>query len=129
MKLGLSYSIDSIKWAEIRREMVYEEICNSFKNYDILITPTLACPAFDLNIQFPNKIDGKEVDAGAWLPFTPPFNLSGHPAASIPCGMSSEGLPIGMQIVGKRFDELKVLQVSKSFEEIAPWQNKRPELN
>jgi aspartyl-tRNA(Asn)/glutamyl-tRNA(Gln) amidotransferase subunit A len=53
---------------------------------------------------------------------------SGHPAASIPCGWSSEGLPIGMQIVGRRFDEATVLQVSKAFEEIAPWQEKIPKI-
>ena len=129
VKIGSEFPVDSIKWAEIRREMVYEEVCRNFKNYDILITPTLACPAFDLGIQFPDKIDGKEVNAGGWLPYTYPFNLSGHPAASIPCGWSSEGLPIGMQIVGKRFDELKVLQVSKAFEEISPWQDKKPIFN
>ena len=61
-----------------------------------------------------------------WIPFTYPFNLTGHPAASIPCGWSKEGLPIGMQIVGKRFDEATVLQVSKAFEEIAPWQERKP---
>jgi len=129
VKIGLNYSVDDIKWAEIRREVVYEEICRNFKKYDILITPTLACASFDLDLQFPNIIDGKKVGAGAWLPFTYPFNLSGHPAASIPCGWSSEGVPIGMQIIGKRLDELKVLQVSKAFEEISPWQDKKPLFN
>lgn len=62
------------------------------------------------------------------MPFTYPFNMSGHPAASIPCGWSSEGLPIGMQIVGRRFDEATVLQVSKAFEGIAPWQEKIPKI-
>ena len=52
--------------------------------------------------------------------------MSGHPVASIPCGWSKEGLPIGMQIVGKRLNDLMVLQVSKLYEEIAPWQDKRP---
>ena len=61
--------------------------------------------------------------------YTFPFNMSGHPVASIPCGWSSEGLPIGMQIIGQRFDELTVLQVSKAFEEIQPWQDKKPEFN
>ncbi len=126
LKIGSQFTVDNIKWAEIRREMVYEEICRNFKNFDILITPTLACPAFDLDRQYPERIDGKKVDPGAWLPFTVPFNLSGHPAASIPCGWSSNGLPIGMQIVGPRLDELKVLQVSRVFEEISPWQDKRP---
>ena len=75
------------------------------------------------------KIEGKEVIPGSWTPYTQPFNMSGHPAATIPCGWSSEGLPIGMQIVGKRFDEVTVLQVSKAFEKISPWQDKIPELN
>jgi aspartyl-tRNA(Asn)/glutamyl-tRNA(Gln) amidotransferase subunit A len=57
---------------------------------------------------------------------TYPFNLTGHPAASIPYGWTSEGLPIGMQIVGKKYDDLLVLQASKAFEEIAPWQDKKP---
>ena len=68
----------------------------------------------------------KKINMGIWIPFTYPFNLTGHPAASIPCGWSNEGLPIGMQIIGKRLDELTVLQVSKAFEEIAPWQEKKP---
>ena len=63
------------------------------------------------------------------MPYTFPFNMTWNPAASIPCGWSKEGLPIGMQIVGKLWEESTVLQVSKAFEEIAPWQDKRPNLN
>ena len=129
VKIGLNYSKDNIQWAEIQREIVYEEISRFFNNFDILITPTLACPSFNLDLQFPTIIDGKQVGSGAWLPFTYPFNLSGHPAASIPCGWSSDGVPIGMQIIGKRLDDLKVLQVSKAFEDIAPWQDKKPIFN
>ncbi len=126
---GFEFSSEVINLAEIQREIVYENICKHFKEYDILITPTLACPAFELGVSSPTKIDGKEVAVGAWSPYTHPFNLSGHPAASIPCGWSSEGLPIGMQIVGKRLDDLTVLQVSKAFEEISPWQDKKPNFN
>jgi Asp-tRNA(Asn)/Glu-tRNA(Gln) amidotransferase A subunit family amidase len=85
--------------------------------------------AFELGIPFPTKINGKIVSPTAWMPFTAVFNITGLPAASIPCGWSSEGLPIGMQIVGNRFDELTVLQVSKAFEEISPWQDKKPQFN
>ena len=74
------------------------------------------------------KIGGKSGSPLAWMSYTYPFNMTGLPAASIPCGWSKDGLPIGMQIVGKRFDELKVLQVSKAFEEISPWQEKKPVL-
>ena len=55
--------------------------------------------------------------------------MTGLPAASIPSGWSNSGLPIGMQIVGRQYDEKTVLQVSKAFEEIAPWQEKRPKFN
>jgi aspartyl-tRNA(Asn)/glutamyl-tRNA(Gln) amidotransferase subunit A len=100
-----------------------------FQNYDLLITPTTAIPAFELGSVGPSKIGDKENSHSGWYPFTYPFNLTQLPAASIPCGWSSENLPIGMQIIGKRFDESTVLQVSKAFEEIAPWQDKRPKFN
>jgi Asp-tRNA(Asn)/Glu-tRNA(Gln) amidotransferase A subunit family amidase len=113
----------------MQREIIYDNVCKHFKEYDILITPTMACPAFELGVSFPSIIEGKEVSLGAWSPYTHPFNMTSHPAASIPCGWSSDGLPIGMQIVGKRFDEMTILQVSQAFEEIAPWQDKKPSFN
>ena len=112
-----------------RRKVLYEKFYQYFKNYDILLTPTTGLPAFELGIPFPTKIDGKMVSPTAWMPFTAVFNMTGHPAASIPCGWSSDGLPIGMQIIGNRFDDLTVLQVSKAFEEISPWQDKRPKFD
>ena len=126
---GLSYSVEDIKTAELNREFIYDNICKHFKQFDILITPTLACPAFRLGISNAEMINGIPVGPGSWMHYTYPFNMSGHPAASIPCGWSSDGLPIGMQIVGNRFDELMVLQVSKAFEEICPWQGKKPVFN
>ncbi|MBA7689477.1 Glutamyl-tRNA(Gln) amidotransferase subunit A, chloroplastic/mitochondrial [subsurface metagenome] len=141
---GLSYTAKELMIAEIQREMIYADICRAFRKIDILITPTLACTAFKLGKSIPIElgksipietmktgviIEGKNMTLTGWLPFTYPFNMSGHPAASIPCGWSSDGLPIGMQIVGKRFDELTVLQVSKAFEEVAPWQDKKPKFN
>ena len=103
---------------------------NDFKNYDILVTPTLPCPAFkpkwlESGTVFP-IIGKKTLNITSWMTFTYPFNMSGLPAASIPSGWTKSGLPIGMQIVGRRYDEKTVLQVSKAFEEIAPWQDKRP---
>jgi len=128
--IASKFTVKDLKWADLQRERIYQEICAHFKMFDILITPTLACPAFKLGTDWAHEIDGKDVssDALAWQPYTYPFNLSGHPAASIPCGWSKDGLPIGMQIVGKRLDDLTVLQVSQAFEEIAPWQDKRPNL-
>lgn len=126
IEAGLTYNAVDVKRAEYQRDGVYKVVYNFFKNYDILITPTTACPAFGLGMMYPPTIAGKGVSPVAFMSYTYPFNLTGNPAASIPCGWTSEGLPIGMQIVGKRFDELTVLQVSKAFEEIQPWQDKRP---
>jgi Asp-tRNA(Asn)/Glu-tRNA(Gln) amidotransferase A subunit family amidase len=131
VKMGLNMSAKDIKYAEIQIEMINENIARHFKKYDILITPTMACTAIDVGTSLFDKveIDGKMVGTNEWVAYTYPFNFSGHPAASIPCGWSSDGLPIGMQIVGRRFDEVSVLQVSKAFEELAPWQDKKPTFN
>jgi Asp-tRNA(Asn)/Glu-tRNA(Gln) amidotransferase A subunit family amidase len=129
IEAGLSYSAYDIKKAEYQREKIYETIYQYFKNYDILITPSTAVSAFELGKMFPAKIAGRAASPVEWMSFTHPFNSTGNPAASIPCGWTSEGLPIGMQIVGKRYDEKTVLQVSKAFEEIAPWQDKKPKFD
>jgi len=126
IKAGLGYDGMSLPRAIAIRAQMYETIYKVFKDYDILITPSTAVPAFKVGIMNPTKINGIHVSPTAWTPFSFPFNMTGHPAASIPSGRSSNGLPIGMQIVGRRFDDLKVLQVSKAFEELAPWQDKKP---
>ena len=123
------YSANEVMRALDQREKIYGAIYEIFKTYDILVTPTTAIPAFKLGLMFPPQINGRNVSPTGWMPFSFPFNLTGHPAASIPCGWSSEDLPIGMQIVGNRFNEMLVLQVSKAFEEIQPWQDKRPKFD
>ncbi len=132
IKAGLSFSGQDVAKAIAQRKGVYEVFHKYFKDYDILITPTTPCPAFivektEFGTRFPT-IKGKALNITNWMSFTYPFNLTGLPAASIPCGWTDSGLPIGMQIIGKRYDEKTVLQVSKAFEEIAPWQNKKPEI-
>ncbi|NHJ21249.1 MAG: amidase [Candidatus Lokiarchaeota archaeon] len=125
---GLSYDGMALPRAIAIRDQMYKTIYNLFKDYDVIITPSTAVPAFELGIMNPWKINGINVSPTGWTPFAFPFNMTGHPAASIPCGWTNEGLPIGMQIVGNRFDELTVLQVSKAFEEMAPWQDKKPNI-
>jgi Asp-tRNA(Asn)/Glu-tRNA(Gln) amidotransferase A subunit family amidase len=126
---GLTCSAFNLERAMMERNKIYEVLYQYFKNYDILITPITAVPAIGLGKMYTPKIAGKGVSPAGWVPYCFPFNLTGNPAASIPCGWSSKGLPIGMQIVGKRFDDATVLQVSKAFEEIAPWQDKKPQFN
>jgi aspartyl-tRNA(Asn)/glutamyl-tRNA(Gln) amidotransferase subunit A len=115
-----------------KRKQLYETMHRYFMEYDILVTPTLPRTAFkpdwlETGTLFPS-IGKKTLSIMTWMTFTYPFNLTGLPAASIPSGWDKSGLPIGLQIVGKRYDEKTVLQVSRAFEEIAPWQDKKPEI-
>ena len=97
-----------------------------FEGYDLLITPTMAVTAFPVG-KPPGEIGGRKVDPfWEYLPFTFPINLSGHPAASVPCGLSPDGLPIGLHIVGRRGDEATVIAASAAFEEARPWAQHRP---
>ncbi len=100
-----------------------------FAKYDLLLTPTIACPPFPVGLDNPTEIAGKPVDAYAWIPFTYPFNMTGQPASSVPCGFTKDGLPIGLQIVGRRFDDATVLRASAAFERARPWAQHRPVLD
>ena len=101
-----------------------------FEKYDLLLTPTTACPAFDLKdggILGPETVDGKEATPASWVGFTFPFNFTGQPAASVPCGFTDGGLPVGLQIVGRRYDEPTVLRAAAAFEAAHPWAGRHPE--
>jgi aspartyl-tRNA(Asn)/glutamyl-tRNA(Gln) amidotransferase subunit A len=97
-----------------------------FERYDLLLTPTVACPPFAVGLDHPTEIAGKGVTPYGWIPYTYPFNLTGQPAASVPCGFTRDGLPIGLQIVGRRFDDATVLRAAAAFERARPWANGRP---
>ena len=86
----------------------------------------MAVPAFPIE-QFPATIGGHAVDPlWGFTPFTYPINMSGQTAASIPCGFSKEGLPIGLHIVGPKGAEVAVLRASLAFEEAMPWAETLP---
>ena len=111
---------DRLAWWEHPRRL--------FETYDLLLTPTVACPPFAIGLDNPTEIAGKSVPPYAWIPFTFPFNMTGQPAASVPCGFTKDGLPVGLQIVGRRFDDATVLRASAAFERVRPWARHRPPL-
>jgi aspartyl-tRNA(Asn)/glutamyl-tRNA(Gln) amidotransferase subunit A len=110
----------------LRRNAIYDKIRRVFATYDLLLCPTVAVPPFEVGIEGPTQIAGRPVDRRAWIVMTPLFNLTGQPAATVPCGFTGDGLPIGLQIVGRRFDEATVLRASAAFEAVRPWAQKRP---
>jgi aspartyl-tRNA(Asn)/glutamyl-tRNA(Gln) amidotransferase subunit A len=97
-----------------------------FEKYDLLVSPAVACPPLPLGELFATEIAGKTVGRDAGSAFTFPFNMTGQPAASVPCGFTKAGLPIGLQIVGRRFDDATVLRASAALERLQPWADRRP---
>lgn len=90
-------------------------------DYDLLLTPTMACSPFPAGSHKPEAINGKPTTYLGWTGFAYPFNLTGQPAASVPCGFTAGGSPVGLQIVGRYRDDLTVLRAAAAFEEMAPW--------
>jgi aspartyl-tRNA(Asn)/glutamyl-tRNA(Gln) amidotransferase subunit A len=88
-----------------------------FRDFDLLMTPTMPMPAFEVGQ--PAAWGGDGVDIG-WTPFTLTFNLTRQPAATIPCGTTTSGLPIGLQIVGPHYADARVLRAAQAFEEAMP---------
>jgi aspartyl-tRNA(Asn)/glutamyl-tRNA(Gln) amidotransferase subunit A len=99
-----------------------------FETYDLLVTPTVACPPFAVGLDNPAEVAGRPIPAYAWTPFTWPFNVTGQPAASVPCGFTRDGLPIGLQIVGRRYADAAVLRAAAAFERVRPWSSRRPDV-
>ncbi|MDR3534191.1 MAG: amidase family protein [Rhodopila sp.] len=99
-----------------------------FEEWDFLLTPSVSVAAFPAEKLMPDHWPQHDWDWVSWAEFSYPFNMSWNPAASVPCGFTADGLPVGLQIVGKRFDDLGVLQASAAFESIQPWADKRPAL-
>jgi aspartyl-tRNA(Asn)/glutamyl-tRNA(Gln) amidotransferase subunit A len=97
-----------------------------FRRYDLLVTPMIAVPPFRADAAPPTEIAGRAVGRRGWMPFTYPFNLTGQPAISLPCGWTAEGLPIGLQLVGRRFEDALVLRAAAAFEAAWPWADRRP---
>lgn len=116
---GRGYSLLHYMGAVARREAMTAAANAFHQSYDLLVTPSLPIPAFAA---------GEEVPPGSgmtrwpeWTPFTYPFNLTQQPAASVPCGLTSQGLPAGLQIVGPRFADALVLRAARAYEKAAPW--------
>ena len=103
-----------------------QQFADLFDEYDLLLSPVTAVPAFPPDDR-PNRIAGRDVDPfWGFLPFTYPINMIGNPAASIPAGFSSDGMPIGLHVVGRFGDEETVLAASAAFEKARPWADVRP---
>jgi aspartyl-tRNA(Asn)/glutamyl-tRNA(Gln) amidotransferase subunit A len=121
IEAGRAYSAADLCEAQFARSKCFADIQNILSRYDVIASPTLSAPPLPVGLDPHGRIEIAGRDAGtvrgAWYPYTYPFNLTGHPAMSLPCGLSKEGLPIGLQLVGRWHADDYVLDVAEKLEE------------
>jgi aspartyl-tRNA(Asn)/glutamyl-tRNA(Gln) amidotransferase subunit A len=128
VRAGLGYTAGDYQAMRERKMAYVTAIHRWFEDWDLLLTPAVSVAAFPAEKLMPDHWPQHEWDWLSWAEFSYPFNMSWNPAASVPCGFTGEGLPVGLQIVGRRFDDLGVLQASAAFEQVQPWADRRPSL-
>src|SRR5437762_2168606 len=130
MDNGAGHSAVALQDAMFERTRIFREVQRWFETYDIVATPTLSRSALAIDHDFfaPIEIDGETADTvrKAWYPYTLPFNLSGNPAVTLPCGYGADGLPIGLQLIGPHLSDARLLRAAALFETARPWAAERP---
>jgi len=126
---GMRYTVVEYIEARGRKLAYWDGVRPLFERYDLLLTPTLSVAAFPVGRLNPEHWPQHRWDWIEWASFSYPFNFTGQPAASVPAGFTPAGLPVGLQIVGRRHADLTVLQASAAFEKARPWAAKRPSLD
>ena len=121
---ALDQPIDEYYRRVFARYEFREKLRQFFEKFDLLMTPTLPVAAFDVGLDVPPELPGANIVS--WVAYTYPINLCGLPAASIPCGFTRAGLPVGLHIVGKALHETDIFSAAAAFEQARPWADRRP---
>lgn len=120
VRLGEGYSGVELTNAMSARTTLFTKMQVLFRSFDVIVSPTLAAPPLPIDIDPTGDIviDGHNEGTvrGAWYPFTYPQNLTGHPAISIPCGNTSKGLPVGLQLCGPWYRDRGLLGLAGAVE-------------
>ena len=106
------------------RTLIKRDFEEAFKKYDSIITPTSPTPAFKIGEKIEDPLTMYLSDI-----FTISANLAGIPGISVPCGFSKDNLPIGLQILGRPFDEETILRIAYNYEQATSWHKKKPSLD
>jgi aspartyl-tRNA(Asn)/glutamyl-tRNA(Gln) amidotransferase subunit A len=107
--------------AQAVRTMIQRDFDTVFQDVDLLVSPVMPTPAFRLGERLEDPLQMYLSDI-----YTIPASLAGLPAISVPCGLSGKGLPIGLQLVGRLFEENIVLRAAYAYEQATNWRSKRP---
>ncbi len=127
-----NFSAAELYSAIFERTKLYRQVQTWFEHADIVAMPTLSRSAVPIDQDFfgPIEIDNQLVEniRASWYPYTMPFNLTGNPAVSLPCGFDAAGMPLAIQLVARPGEDAALLRVAAAFEQARPWAQKRPEL-
>jgi amidase len=124
---GLALTTRDISRSEILRSALWQRMRTFMNGRDLLVLPTVALQPFPVEQSYPTEINGKPLDSYfQWFSLTYGITLTGLPAISVPCGFTRNGLPVGLQIVGRRRQEVAVLRAAAAFEAAAPWASRIP---
>jgi aspartyl-tRNA(Asn)/glutamyl-tRNA(Gln) amidotransferase subunit A len=126
LRTALDQTIDGYYGRVFQRYDFRDKVRKFFESFDLLLTPTTPTPAFDIGRELPDEFEGANIVS--WVAYTYPFNLCGNPAASIPCGFTQTGLPIGLHIVARALHENDIFRAAAAFEAARPWTGRRPPL-
>jgi aspartyl-tRNA(Asn)/glutamyl-tRNA(Gln) amidotransferase subunit A len=123
---GLRVSLVEYLQMRDRKMTFWDSVRPLFERYALLLTPSVSVTALEVGRLNPLDFPQHAWDWFPWASFSYPFNFTGQPAATVPAGFTAAGMPVGLQIVGRRFDDLTVLQASAAFETARPWARHRP---
>jgi aspartyl-tRNA(Asn)/glutamyl-tRNA(Gln) amidotransferase subunit A len=123
---GLRVSLVDYIQTRDRKMAFWDSVRPLFETHALLLTPSVSVTAFEVGRLNPAHFPQHAWDWFPWASFSYPFNFTGQPAATVPAGFTAGGMPVGLQIVGRRFDDLTVLQASAAFETARPWARHRP---
>ena len=124
---GLKLSGLDISRAEAKRSMLYQRVREFFEHYQFLILPVSQVVPFPVEVEWVKEINGVKMETYIdWMATCYAITLTGLPAISVPCGFSAEGLPIGLQIVGRHHQDFSVLQAAHAFEQATQFGKRRP---
>jgi aspartyl-tRNA(Asn)/glutamyl-tRNA(Gln) amidotransferase subunit A len=129
MQQGLLVPAHAYLKAQRIRTVLVRDLDRVFQKVDCLATPTAASPAPRLNVGAGEIGAPTGALRSALRRLTQPFNLTGSPAITVPCGFSRDGLPIGLQLVGRPFDEARLLNLAHTYEHSTPWKDRHPALS
>lgn len=128
IRYGRTLSARQLADAHAERAELRIRMNDELAGYDVLLTPTMPAPAFELGYDAPPGAAHGPVTGLEWTPFTYLFNLTGQPAISLPAGLSAEGAPLGVQIVGRLHDDALVLSLARELERARDWRPSYSEL-